>query len=80
MNYAEREIGDYRIHAGTRKAPQGGYLSDVAVVRVRGPAPERVYYNDDLCKNLRFETSIDAVEHALDVGAQMVRLQAALDT
>ena len=81
MNYAEREIGDFRIHAGTKMSPEGGYLPGVAVIRIRGPesVPERVYFNDDLCKGYRFETSVDAVRHALDVGVQMVRLQMAVD-
>jgi hypothetical protein len=82
MNYAERVIGDFRIHAGTKMSPLGGFLPGVAVVRIRGPesVPERIYYNDDLCKGVRFETSVDAVQHALDVGVQMVRLQLALDS
>jgi hypothetical protein len=81
MNYAEREMGDFRIHAGTKMSPRGGYLPGVAVIRIRGPesVPERVYYNDDLCHGFRFETPVDAVQHALEVGVQMVRLQMADD-
>jgi hypothetical protein len=81
MNYAEREVGDFRILAGTKVAPLGGYLPGVAVIRVRGPeaVPERVFFNDDLCKGVGFETTIDAVQHALHVGLELVKQKMAAD-
>lgn len=51
------------------------------MIRIRGceSVPERVLYNDDLCNGHRFESPVDAVQHALNVGVQMVQLQMAAE-
>ena len=76
----QRDVGDFRIYAGTFEARGGGHTAAVEVHRVRGESellPEVVFSNDCLSGGHRFDGSTAALAHAMDVGHQVIRLRGA---
>lgn len=76
----QRDVGDFRIYAGSFEAHGGGYTAAVEVHRVQGVphVPEVVFSNECLSGGHRFNTPSAALKHAMDVGHQAIRLREAL--
>lgn len=72
----QRDVGDFRVYAGTFAAHGGGYTASVEVHRMQGARnPSSVVFSKDcLAGGHRFETPEAALRHALDVGHQIIRL------
>lgn len=76
----QRDVGDFRIYAGSFEAHGGGFTAAVEVHRVSGApnVPEVVFSNDCLSGGHRFDAPTAALKHAMDVGHQAVRLREAV--
>ncbi len=74
----QRDVGGFRIYAGTFEAHGGGFTAAVEVHRMHTEPdllPEVVFSNDSLSKGHRFNASDAALKHAMDVGHQVIRLR-----
>jgi hypothetical protein len=75
MQFAERDVGDYRICARARKAPQNrGYIAGVIVSRQAGTVEsQRLAYRDqNLAGGYVWASADDALLYAMSMAKEMI--------
>ncbi len=78
MQFEDREVGKYRIHAGSLEPRAGqGHLASVIVNQSRhGKLGVReIYRNLEVSGGHRWLTSYEALQHALVLGASAVKAE-----